>query len=87
MASSRNGGSEYSLSSLAGHDECFCSLHHAETSLNRMEAYLLNNQLTDITLIAGMTLMFIMQEISNNPSLLEGLKVRARIANLKQNCL
>ncbi|XP_021936868.1 kelch-like protein 5 isoform X2 [Zootermopsis nevadensis] len=53
MATSRNGGSEYSLTSLAGHDECFCSLHHAETSLNRMEAYLVNNQLTDVTLIAG----------------------------------
>jgi hypothetical protein len=67
MASFKNGGSECSLSSLTGHDECFCSLHHAEKSLNRMEAYLLNNQLTDITLIAGMILLFIVQETSNNP--------------------
>jgi hypothetical protein len=57
MASPKNEGSEYSLSSLTCHDECFCSQDHAETSLNKMEAYLLNNQLTDVTLVAGMTIM------------------------------
>jgi hypothetical protein len=62
MASPKDGGSVYSLSSLTAHDECFRSLHHAESSLNRMEAYLLKNQLTDITLVAGMTTLFTMQE-------------------------
>ncbi|XP_046669511.1 kelch-like protein 5 [Homalodisca vitripennis] len=45
--------SEHSLSSIASHDECFRSRQHAETSLGRMESYLLKNQLTDVTLIAG----------------------------------
>lgn len=45
--------SEHSLSSIASHDECFHSRQHAETSLSRMETYLLKNQLTDVTLIAG----------------------------------
>ncbi|KAJ9576657.1 hypothetical protein L9F63_025446, partial [Diploptera punctata] len=53
MSTPRDGGSEHSLSSLTAHDECFRSLHHAETSLNRMEAYLIKNKLTDVTLIAG----------------------------------
>ncbi|XP_054271966.1 kelch-like protein 5 [Macrosteles quadrilineatus] len=45
--------SEHSLSSIASHDECFRSGQHAEKSLGRMETYLLKNQLTDVTLIAG----------------------------------
>ncbi|GFG32453.1 hypothetical protein Cfor_04302 [Coptotermes formosanus] len=53
MISPKDGGSSHSLSSLTAHDDCFRSVHHAKTSLNRMETYLLKNQLTDITLIAG----------------------------------
>ena len=63
MSTPRDGGSEHSLSSLAAHDECFRSLHHAETSLNRMEAYLIKNQLTDVTLIAGKLLFFFLLEL------------------------
>jgi len=58
MIDSRDGGSVHSLSSLTAHEDCFRSEQHAKTSLNRMETYLLNNQLTDITLIAGMACCF-----------------------------
>jgi len=58
MINSRDGGSVQSLSSLTAHDDCFRSAHHAKTSLTRMETYLLKNQLTDITLIAGMACCF-----------------------------
>lgn len=64
MACRKVEGSVHSLSSLTSHDEFFRSLHHAESSLNRMEAYLLKDQLTDVTLIAGMTTLFTMQETS-----------------------
>lgn len=60
--SPRDGGSVHSLSSLTAHDDCFRSVLHAKTSLNKMEAYLLKNQLTDITLIAGMADLFILPE-------------------------
>jgi hypothetical protein len=62
MISPKDGGSSHSLSSLTAHDDCFRSVHHAKTSLNRMETYLLKNQLTDITLIAGTAVLFILQE-------------------------
>jgi len=62
MINSRDGGSVHSLSSLTTHDDCFRSAHHAKTSLNKMETYLLKNQLTDVTLIAGMACCFFLQE-------------------------
>lgn len=49
--------SEQSLASITSHDECFRSQHHAETSLSRMESYLLKSQLTDVTLIAGLLIL------------------------------
>nr|CAD7264941.1 unnamed protein product [Timema shepardi] len=53
MTSSRDVGSEHSLSSLTTQDESFHCAHHADASLKRMESYLMRNQLTDVTLIAG----------------------------------
>nr|CAD7599673.1 unnamed protein product [Timema genevievae] len=52
ITSSRDVGSEHSLSSLTTQDESFHSAHHAEASLKLMESYLMRNQLTDVTLIA-----------------------------------
>uniref|UniRef100_A0A1B6E9X1 Kelch-like protein diablo n=1 Tax=Clastoptera arizonana TaxID=38151 RepID=A0A1B6E9X1_9HEMI len=53
LQTTSNSHSEQSLSSINSNDECFRSNHHAETSLGKMEAYLLKHQLTDVTLIAG----------------------------------
>ncbi|XP_067000463.1 kelch-like protein 5 isoform X2 [Anabrus simplex] len=53
VSNSKELGSDHSLSSLSSHDECFRSRYHADSSLHKMEAYLMKNQLTDVTLIAG----------------------------------
>lgn len=45
--------SEHSLSSLSSRDESFKYYRHAEVGFSRMETYFTQNQLTDVTLLAG----------------------------------
>lgn len=45
--------SDHSLASVSSKDESFRYYRHAEVGFGRLETYFLQNQLTDVTLVAG----------------------------------
>lgn len=49
--------SDHSLASVSSKDESFRYYRHAEAGFGRLEVYFLQNQMTDVTLIAGTEMM------------------------------